>query len=147
MGKKRKAHGPRRKRMCKPARLESARATHWVENYTGKNIVRGYRNWYGVDEMAAVIELRELGVPIPAERETALREKAARRSVTAAGRKQREKKSEWIEEYPDSDDTFAFIAGYTSAGFPYGTTWEELGETPQWAEDEESEQDASSIFQ
>ena len=148
MGKKRKAHGPRRKRMSKPARLDSARATRWVENYTGKNIVRGYRNWYGVDEMAAVIELRELCVPIPAERENALREKAARRSVTAAGRKQRKKKErEWVEEYPDSDDTFAFIAGYTPAGFPYGTTWEELGETPPWAEDEESEQDASSIFQ
>lgn len=24
-------------------------------------------------------------------------------------------------------DTFAFIAGYTPGGFPYGTTWEELG--------------------
>ena len=92
MGKKRKAHGPRRKCMSKPARLESARATRWVENYTGNNIVRGYRNWYGVDEMAAVIEIRELGVPIPVERETALREKAARRSVTAAGRNQRKKK-------------------------------------------------------
>ena len=148
MGKKRKAHGPRRKRMSKPARLDSARATRWVENYTGKNIVGGYRNWYGGDEMTAVTELRELCVPIPAERENALREKAARRSVTAAGRKQRKKKErEWVEEYPDSDDTFAFIAGYTPAGFPYGTTWEELGETPPWAEDEESEQDASSIFQ
>lgn len=134
-------HGPRRKRMRKPARLESARATGWVENYTGKNIVRGYCNWYGVDEMAAVIELRELGVPIPAERETALRKKAATRSVTAAGRKQRKQKErDWIEEYPDSDDTFAFIAGYTPAGFPYGTTWEELGETPPWVEEDESEQ-------
>ena len=27
----------------------------------------------------------------------------------------------------ESDGTFAFIAGYTPAGFPYGTTWEELG--------------------
>lgn len=26
----------------------------------------------------------------------------------------------------DSDDQFAFIAGYTEGGFPYGTTWEEL---------------------
>lgn len=29
--------------------------------------------------------------------------------------------------YTDSDDRFAFIAGYTSGGMPYGTTWEELG--------------------
>lgn len=26
----------------------------------------------------------------------------------------------------ESDDTFAFIAGYTAGGFPYGITWEEM---------------------
>ena len=31
----------------------------------------------------------------------------------------------------DMDDTFAFIAGYTPGGFPYGTTWEELGIDPE----------------
>lgn len=30
----------------------------------------------------------------------------------------------------DQNDTFAFIAGYTSGGFPYGTKWEELGIDP-----------------
>lgn len=28
------------------------------------------------------------------------------------------------------DNTFAFIAGHTPAGFPYGTTWEEIGIDP-----------------
>ena len=28
----------------------------------------------------------------------------------------------------ESDDTFAFIAGYTSGGAPYGITWEEMEE-------------------
>ena len=32
--------------------------------------------------------------------------------------------------YADCDETFAFIAGYTSGGMPYGTTWEELGWEP-----------------
>ncbi len=32
--------------------------------------------------------------------------------------------------YIDSDETFAFIAGYTSGGAPYGTKWEEL-EVPE----------------
>ena len=27
-----------------------------------------------------------------------------------------------------SDETFFFIAGYTSSGFPYGVTWEQLNE-------------------
>lgn len=26
---------------------------------------------------------------------------------------------------PDQDENFAFIAGYTSGGFPYGITWKE----------------------
>ena len=30
----------------------------------------------------------------------------------------------------DMDDRFAFIAGYTPGGFPYGTTWEALGIDP-----------------
>jgi hypothetical protein len=28
--------------------------------------------------------------------------------------------------YSDSDETYAFIAGYTAWGFAYGTTWEEM---------------------
>ena len=39
------------------------------------------------------------------------------------------------EIFWDSDETFAYIAGYTSAGFPYGITWEELGEEPSDFED------------
>jgi hypothetical protein len=29
---------------------------------------------------------------------------------------------------PDSDENFAFIAGYTSGGAPYGLTYEEMAE-------------------
>ncbi|MFA9376534.1 MAG: hypothetical protein ACERKZ_07250 [Lachnotalea sp.] len=35
------------------------------------------------------------------------------------------KKNE-ISEGIDSDEVFAFIAGYTSGGVPYGITWEEM---------------------
>ncbi len=34
---------------------------------------------------------------------------------------------EYLEQYPDSDDLFYYIAGYTSGGAPYGVTWEEMG--------------------
>ena len=38
---------------------------------------------------------------------------------------------EMDELYGEScDDRFAFIAGYTSGGAPYGTTWEEMGIDP-----------------
>lgn len=31
-----------------------------------------------------------------------------------------------MSEIFDSDEVFAFIAGYTSGGVPYGITWEEM---------------------
>ena len=31
------------------------------------------------------------------------------------------------EQFSDMDGTFAFIAGYTSGGAPYGLTWEQIG--------------------
>jgi len=40
----------------------------------------------------------------------------------------------------DSDENFAFIAGYTSGGAPYGVTWEE------WEKFEKNEQPGLSIF-
>ena len=45
-------------------------------------------------------------------------------------RKSKRKKTQ--EDYEgnlfESDETFAFIAGYTSGGVPYGITWEEMNE-------------------
>ena len=45
-------------------------------------------------------------------------------------KKSRRKKKQNEIEYnlPEADETFAFIAGYTSGGVPYGVTWEEMEE-------------------
>ena len=32
----------------------------------------------------------------------------------------------YTQMYSDMDDTFAFIAGYTPGGVPYGVTWEQV---------------------
>lgn len=37
----------------------------------------------------------------------------------------------------DRDDIFYYIEGYTSWGFPYGVTWEEMGLEP-WQDEDES---------
>ena len=37
------------------------------------------------------------------------------------------KKNNISNSYIESDETFAFIAGYTECGFAYGVTWEEIG--------------------
>ena len=34
------------------------------------------------------------------------------------------------EMYEDYDDRFAFIAGYTDGGAPFGVMWEEVGIDP-----------------
>ena len=67
-----------------------------------------------------------------------------RRSIEAKGdqRKQKRrarKEEKFYDPYPYSDDTFAYIAGYTSWGFPYGVTWEEIDAEPPWIDDEDIE--------
>jgi len=123
--KRKKQKGPRRKRMTREARLSCAKDTGWIDKYEGKRIVKGYRKWFGVDSLCAIVELRLLGVAISDDYETSVRNSIP--SAAEARKKRRtEKKRDEFEEYPDSDETFAFIAGYTPAGLPYGTTWEEL---------------------
>jgi len=41
--------------------------------------------------------------------------------------KKRDSAAEYEDLYSDMDGTFAFIAGYTSGGAPYGVTWEQVG--------------------
>ena len=60
--KKKKPLPPRVKRMKRPARLESARK--WILTYTGKHLLRGYCNHYGVDWRCAAIELKLLGIAV-----------------------------------------------------------------------------------
>jgi len=132
--KKTYQRGPRRKRMTRQSRLDSARATAWVKQYGGKNIVTGYAKWYAVDPLCAVIELRMLGVNISSETESQIK---ASFDAAVAGKRRRKNAAEdakFEDLYPDSNDIFAYIAGYTSNGVPYGVTWEELGEEPQWAD-------------
>ena len=44
--------------------------------------------------------------------------------------KRRRKKIETLTEEIEQDETFYYIAGYTSCGAPYGVTWEEMGLNP-----------------
>lgn len=109
------------------ARLIKAR--QWVLTYQGSNIVRAYRKRFNVDISCALKDLGEIGA-IPSEKLAAL-QRAEQLRLQALRRKREEKKLQAVEDsYPDSDDTFFFIAGYTSGGAPYGVTWEEMGMEP-----------------
>jgi len=109
--------------MNKSARLSSAK--NWIKNYTGKHIIRGYARWYAVDLRCAIKELRLNNVEISIEHERAIRNNID--SLAKNSLKSTEVPllvDDFGEECKDGD--FAFIAGYTSLGIPYGImNWEE----------------------
>lgn len=47
----------------------------------------------------------------------------------------KKKKNENLNFELEQDESFSFIAGYTSWGFPFGTTWEETDVEPDEEED------------
>ena len=117
MAKRNKKKGlpPRRKRMKRAARLASAR--HWLPRFEGKNVVRGYAKWFGVDHLCAVKELAILGVSVePAY--VAMLECTRRNKALAKKAKERQaidEETRRTEGVEDVDDIFAFIAGRTRA--------------------------------
>jgi hypothetical protein len=114
-----------RKTLSRARRLQ--RAKQWLAAYRGKNLVRGYKKWFGVDDVCAVVELRMLGVDLPDARlEQARRNEQARAAHRA---RQKEKYARSIRE---CDDEFAFIVGYTEGGAPYGVTWDEWEQLDVW---------------
>lgn len=87
---RKKDNTPRRKRTTREGRL--ARAKAWLPTYTGKNIVRGYSRWFGIDQLAAAIELQMLGVALPPG--TIDQQKAAMLAKQHAAEKRRQHQEE-----------------------------------------------------
>ena len=116
---------PRRKRLSRKQRLQSAK--EWILTYTGNNLVKGYRKWFGVDFVCAIKELEMLGYKINSEyKKQILKQEEAKRKASER-RKREEIRKETEEDHFNSDQNgnFYYIAGYTSGGVPYGITWEE----------------------
>jgi hypothetical protein len=125
-----KKHKNKKKPKGRERRLDLA--PDWVATYSGKpnNIVKRYRSTFHIDWECAIGELEELGVRLDENYLSSLRQ-------TISEQFQDEKKhrpiEQWeFEEYhdiePKSDENFAYIAGYTVGGVPYGITWEEMAE-------------------
>ena len=111
--------------MKRTDRLQSAK--HWLDQFHGENVIRAYRKRYGVDWICAVKELNMLGVELDPIYVRQLQETFEGQIKTNQRRKlEKQKEDELLNNrYPDSDENFYFIAGYTSGGMPYGITWEE----------------------
>jgi len=98
----------------------------WLKTYDGKNIVKGYSNWFGVDLLCAIAELRITGENISINYEEKVRKSHIERINQRKLKKERsEFEQEQINEW---DEEFEFIAGYTTNGVPYGIRKEEIFE-------------------
>ena len=129
-----------------------AKAEKWVSEYDGTpyggDIIKAYRKKFAVDRMKAVVELQMLGVSLTKEQID--REKAAVKAYQDIQRDKKAKRKRLREQkrmrkdipvfHEDQDETFYYIAGYTSGGAPYGITWEEMGlKSDIWETDDQGE--------
>jgi len=107
--------------MKQPQRLQAAK--HWISKYEGKNLVKGYSKHFGVNHLCAVRELEMLGYTFGEQYKQQLKYNELQKQREAEKRKEQRKREKTAEEWDDfSDGTFAFIAGYTSGGTPFGVT-------------------------
>ena len=124
--KRRRNNTPKRKRFNRKQRLDSAK--NWIFTYEGENIARAYRKHYGIDWTATFVELEILNIEIDPKYKESVMESV--RGQTEAKKKKHLLKPKGDESVFEDyqDENFAYIAGYTSGGFPYGVTWEEWEE-------------------
>ena len=89
-----------------------------------------YRERFHVDAVTAAKDLQELGVNYTQEQLDQIKRAEEQRRMERE-EKAKEKEREWLAKlYEDCDDCFAFIAGYTDGGAPFGVMWEEVGIDP-----------------
>ena len=104
------------------------KARQWLLTYEGTKPVRAYRKKFNVDTACAVRELQEIGHEFkPGYVENLLKAEAARIEQL---KKTKEERLTEMNHNNFQNDTFFYIAGYTSGGAPYGVTWEEMGLEP-----------------
>ena len=82
-----------------------------------------------------VERLTASGLPEHIRSHAEIKELQRIRAERKVSTKRRQKRPSREPDFPliEQDDTFFFIAGYTSGGAPYGVTWEQMGLEP-WEE-------------
>jgi hypothetical protein len=134
--------GPFRKSCTHAERL--VLGTVWLKEYEGKNLIRGYAKYFGVNKPCAIRELEMLGVEFTEERK-----KQVMNSYNGLAKRRRKKKQAREKDRIDSidsDERFAFIVGYTSGGAAYGVTWEECEELEKYEQHRDAFQEDEMIF-
>ena len=116
--------------MDRAARLASAE--RWLptqKRRTPVKIAKIYRKRFGVDWPCALAELPSLGIILDAKSIASILQSASTPKPRRSKKKRKAHRTQnQGDGLPDSDGTFAYIAGYTEGGFPFGVTWEEWRE-------------------
>ncbi len=134
MKKKKKQDTPKWAKAGNKQKRHSARirmARQWFAAYegTGKHIVHAYREKFKVDVLTALNDLGEIGALTP-EQVSMKRQAEEKRIEHLWLEKEERELQDFYDRFPDSNDQFFFIAGYTPGGAPYGVTWEQMGLDP-----------------
>jgi hypothetical protein len=111
---------PKAHRYKKAQRLFHAK--NWIKTHTCKVLHHGYAKHFGVSKYCAILELEQIGVEIDPKLKESLRISEEQKRIQ---REKRKAKKEAEYNFIESNEYFAYIAGYTSGGVPYGTSWEE----------------------
>ena len=101
------------KTMRREVRLQKAR--QWALTYKGAHIVRAYRKRFKVDPRCALADLGEIGAIQP-EKLAVMKHNEEIRIQKKREEREAKREREIYERFPDSNDTFMYIAGYTSFG-------------------------------
>jgi hypothetical protein len=125
---------PKKKHQQKPAKTlrqeeRLAEARKWVKGYTGSHILKDYRKKFTVDPTCAINDMEVIGALSPVQLAN-LRKGEEARLFNLVKQHANKHTDGLLDRYPDSDDRFFYVAGYTSGGTPYGVTWEEMGLEP-----------------
>ncbi|WP_102348416.1 hypothetical protein [Bacillus sp. Marseille-P3661] len=131
MGKKKTNLAPKRKRMNRKGRLLSGK--EWIKTYKGKNIVKSYAKWFGVNKICAMTELEMLGIQISEKTKMNIKQGETDKVRARQLRKKRSKEQILLENYfydysYDFDDIFSSEEGYIEETMTIGITYEEQGE-------------------
>lgn len=124
MAKKKENLEPRRKRMKRDARLQNAKT--WLRDFEGKNVIKSYCNWFGVDAFCAVTELELLGLRFSEKQKMNINKRQEDRIRQKQLMKARKLHKEQIQELEEYYGGFEFVEDFTGGGAPFGVSYCEL---------------------
>lgn len=136
MGKKKKRNSKKKQFWGLPKDVRIEKAKSWIETYEGESIVKAYSKMFGLNLKNAMKDLGSIGVQISRQEREQIKKILIERKQQKENKKAKRKKALELDEYEVFDDTFAFIAGYTAGGAPYGITFEEMNENQDYLTNE-----------